>query len=76
MITKRQLLTIEHLKTHQGITESDDIIRYCLKQLAKPFRLHDLKHHIKTGEPRLKKSKTRKRGEKYYQEIIEYCLNL
>jgi len=76
MITKRQLLTIEHLETHQGITESDDIIEYCLGQLAKPFKADDFMRHKRTGEPRLPKSKTRKRGKGYYQKIIEYCLNL
>ena len=76
MLSKRQLLTIKHLKDHQQITEPDGIIEYCLQQLAKPFRIKNFERHLKTGDPRLPKSKTRKRGKKYYQDIVEYCIVL
>jgi len=76
MLNKTQLLTIKHLEDHQQITDPDDIIKYCLIQLARPFRIKDFEKHLKTGKPRLPKSETRKRGKKYYQDIIEYCVDL
>lgn len=65
MLTKRQELTIEHLK-NEGIIYPLDIIKYCLGKIDKP-RLSK-KGRLKG----LRRGDSRKHSRQYYQQIIDH----
>lgn len=72
MLTKRQQLTVEHLKYIQHITEPAEIIQFCMDKLAKPNE-GTARHTAKRkGLKPPSKSLTRKHSRAYYLQIIEH----
>ena len=77
MLTKRQQLTIEHLKNIEKIDAPQDIITWCKNKLTKTAygigskKRNNLK---RKGLPVIHKPRgeTRKHSRKYYQGIIEH----
>lgn len=67
-LTKKQELTIKHLKEWQNITSEADIIYFCLKKLAAQPKLQRRKYKY-AGE-------IRRHGEDHYRGIIQYCMEL
>lgn len=59
-LTSRQKESIDDLKNYQGITEVDDIIKWCLLKLSLPNRKN--------------KSGGRKHSKEHYQGILEHYL--
>lgn len=67
-LTARQELTIQHL-SDIGITEKDDIIRWCLERIPRFSKRNSLRRKDDIHKP------YRKHSQKYYYDIIEHFSN-
>lgn len=72
MLTKRQKLTIEHLRKIRGITKPIDIMQWCIDSMQNPKDNYKYRRLIKHTTGKVIQRKRRKHPKKYYQEIINH----